>query len=1449
MSPRITFYEYPMKATKAMVSFNSKPYLNLKNLEIGLAGHYKKSLRAQALTLDLSAVEWVSPLSLCILFSWAQDVLHAEGDVLLRPPINISYASRYFHTADILRSFKQVGVEIQPANLKSHSFKTDKIAAFEYFPNRPQADRYLDALSDHRRAQILLHAEDLPEIVTSGDLRRTVLRELLDNSFTHGTSEECHYATVETAPARHSRFEHPIYSPLDNRPYIEICVADNSQQNIVDTLKEFLRKDYKPKGTIEPRRSLSEIERCLFYAFEYESTSQPERRRQRLLRLLREQDEPVGSIATGLYDVASLTRFYGGQLIFRSNGHVGTLDFSRNRLTPRLAIRKRIDRKNLAPLRGTVILVRLPAELVGRERVIAPLLSIPTRHEKIDSLAIAVLPPVAYKPPKNEIGITLDLEKMLLDQSRKPLTREILLGEKRAELTALLLDGFDLSTKPFGALLMLLSRIPRHGQGLIVVVDDSVKVELAYEQWVRCQDLPQLQKEFLRYPSFALAADWSSAITAFGSTQHADAVVCGTGTPYIIYRQVEYSLAEVLAEVRRQRLASKILDPAILHSGKLFLVESAYYTPTFFEVRRLLDFLPDRRSFLYWLASQLFTLSPTAIVVGTEFLRAILNEIVETNVRDRETRIFELESANVVSLALGTTSQPQDKVVVLVDVLCTGRFLKRFLNMVPDPKRVTVIAIVDARGSNSDFIPVIRTAGTVDVPVISILRHPVQVIRDRPESFDIRDVLIIDRVTHAPTRYAYPERSNLDAEILLANANAAGALAAGHFLLKDRHYAYFFSFRPAFGSIREELSNWLREGAQELRTDVGVNINNVKVFCLDEDTGLLEILERSLAESPLPGPNAISKKQLFAPPIREATALDAAWFVLPAMESGTTVRRTLEYAKAIRANRAQLSIVAARVEGDRALFYQNVTKYGGMKVRIRFLCTLPLLAYSEGTCPVCALQKSFKGMLANIGHKRPALRAIVGERSRNLVPFPAKSAAYLGLDLPSVSYSGLWLEARAREEFESADRNPTARRRLMKNLENQEFSEALAAAVGREPGANVFSSERAAFIAYDPEIISRACLEWCTKPIHDPKLFERQLRGFAQLAPENLRREVGKLINRYKDERIFCEAILTEAARRSDLYWEAIEKANEPSDVNLARALYELQDYLRRGAAGEHAEPILALHELRWHLTRSTSWGMALEMLRMKLNLGEEQKVVSAAYDRFIHDGFNEAERRFHIFRNTGSLWQRIINKITDLETCWKLVAERVRDLESFVSSSSLDYNEITRAISEIESATSEFVQGIDKLAIRPGSEMHEVQRLASASELTKVDFEISVDSECPAVAMWREDFHEIMLLLLENAKLWARDLESQNTVFSFRPVPNAPFVSLELTQASICRFEGGLQGGLARVRELLSHYGSMLFLEREAPSGSPFLIIRFFSWPFQSHERERHETWTDSGK
>jgi hypothetical protein len=187
---------------------------------------------------------------------------------------------------------------------------------------------------------------------------------------------------------------------------------------------------------------------------------------------------------------------------------------------------------------------------------------------------------------------------------------------------------------------------------------------------------------------------------------------------------------------------------------------------------------------------------------------------------------------------------------------------------------------------------------------------------------------------------------------------------------------------------------------------------------------------------------------------------------------------------------------------------------------------------------------------------------------------------------------------------------------------------------------------------------------------------------------------------------------------------------------------------------------VLALHEIRWHLTKSSGWVMPFDNLRMSLRLRDS---VPEAVDRFLRDGFEECKRRLDAAQKAGPTWQRLVREVNLLKL-WERVEESVIKLKAIGVGSEAPYRGIESAMAQVESSRISFVEGLDQIAARPGSILREVTTLSDERKQTSTRFTIQIEEDCPSIAMGKADFREVMYVLVENALEWTTE-----TTFNFR--------------------------------------------------------------------------------
>jgi hypothetical protein len=1038
-----------------MIEFES--YLNLEEMEGQLKKHYKDSLRKNRLDLDLSKVEWISALSAATIYSWAYEIISEKGGVTLIEPQKRAFASAIFTSTGIHAAFQSLGADIERSAAPSPGFRSGKLATFQCFSTEDEYEKHVTSLDQRDALANLLNTDTPPTFVSSGNFHRIALRELLDNSFIHGHATNSFYVAFEAEAQPAPRLKHPIFSHFGKSAYLELCVGDSSDTNIVDTLFPHMGMEYSPRARgLKEISPLDDIEKCILHAFEYGSTSNLERRRNKVLSMLSGSDEDIRCIATGLYDVLTLAKIYRGQIIIRTAGRLGTLDYFGDspHALPRVSFWRISKSHQLAPLRGTMILLRIPLEdaedaqkyaLPFPKKVLLPLKG----REYPDYSLVLVAPAPGLSASIDPVSLLADLERRTISECQSASLNKVVV---------VLIDGLDIPSKTYGALLQLLLRVPRKMCGLVLVTHDKSNLLRAREQWDRFSTAQGSGiDQILRFPSFLVLSDGDMAPVSYGKPDELESTTEDTSLIRFPFPGEITPFHAFLDRVRSQRLADLLKSDYVCHSGGLFLIQSRYYTESFFEISKLLANETMRSTALLWLKSHIETISPATIIVNTPIFEELLKEAMPDWVARHS--LFLAKPDNIMSTALYAMSASKGgRILFLIDVLCTGEsLLIPLLEILSGSAELGILALVDARESAHSYITIQKEERSVDTRILCCLREPVQILTDRPANVNVKDVYVVDPITHSPTKYPLPESSGLDTSTLLERAAKAGALGIGHYEKADKHYLYYLSLRDVFMEIENELREWLEGEAGELLTTPQEKHATTRVYCLDEGTALFTALEYVTRKHFATSPLLITKEKLFAPPIIKDPVADSVWFVLPAMASGTTLAHCLEYAVAIGAKKLRVSIVAARVEPGRLLFFQNIRRYHDIDVRIRFMFDLPLVAYGERQCPACSLAGEIRIAINGLKGSRHRLKKYMKEALARLkkVALPISS----GLPIVNDGLTHSWEEANLRCIYERALRDVEARSDLRKQLllHDGQKVQFLASAVGRGSGDPSFS--------------------------------------------------------------------------------------------------------------------------------------------------------------------------------------------------------------------------------------------------------------------------------------------------------------------------------------------------------------------------------------------------------
>ena len=318
---------------------------------------------------------------------------------------------------------------------------------------------------------------------------------------------------------------------------------------------------------------------------------------------------------------------------------------------------------------------------------------------------------------------------------------------------------------------------------------------------------------------------------------------------------------------------------------------------------------------------------------------------------------------------------------LLLDVLCTGRFLSEFLSAFPSPESVDVIALVDARLGTQRYFSYQSEKRTFDIPVASIIRHHVETLTDRPASIRPRDVFIIDSKTHAPTRYVLPDEPKPDDEgeaVTLEKLASGNALSIGHYSWRDRHYLFRSPFEKAFRALHSDISKWLVSEYNELITITpGLRVDTMQIFCLDEESGLFQTAAEALRGENVSTVTLLTRADIEAPPADVQSSSDLVWCIMPSAVSGKTIEQTLDFACRLTSKRIRLSVIISRLDHETEHFYGGLQQYKEKRIEIHFRFAINLLWFNSINCPLCARANILQACIEHLGPEHVELLSLL----------------------------------------------------------------------------------------------------------------------------------------------------------------------------------------------------------------------------------------------------------------------------------------------------------------------------------------------------------------------------------------------------------------------------------------------------------------------------------------
>jgi hypothetical protein len=1413
------------------VSFRS--FVGVEDIEKALLSSYARSLSDKHLHINLEEIEWISPFGVTTLICWLYEVTQ-KGTARCSLPVVESFAASFLTSIGFQRSIEALGVQVTKRPSRYATLRKGKLAALRSFRTASEYQTYCSELGGEKGQRLLLELNEIPEFISSGFFHRIVLSELLDNCFTHAQGVNCHYAAFEAAATAQARSPHPLFASFGTSGYIEVSVADSAASNVIRTLSPHVPSAYDPTQGFDIRGKLrDDDERTILHAFDYASSSNPGAREDKIRAWLKDYEGQVQEIATGLYENLTLARLYSGQLIIRTGGKLGTIDFSQSspNARPRASFWNIGRTRRLAALRGTVIAIRVPVTRTLEGKRLAPTTAAQAGVSRTAgaTMSMEVLTLSSSVGDPDYAKALVQLEQQLVSTFRE--------GIATPGFVVCSFEQTAMPTKILCAFAELISHIPRFGKGFALLVEQDHFQHLA-THWHQLLATKEEKLSIGADPALMLLTGTRAAQGAYGSERRSAATRLLDGDIYSP-GGARIAVDALIARIRKELVAKTLVSEPVRHGdgGVVYLIERSYYVNRFYEIRALFDNQSARTHLAYWLAHEFEVQKPDAVIYNVDFLKTLVADaLARCSPSLPKPMVFNAatQAPAALAMSIGMLSSERPRVVILCDVLVTARLPKSFLARYAHPTDVSIVTVVDGREGVRDYLTYEDTAAPLQIAVTSILRDQLSPIRDRPKDVRPRDVIIIDPKTHSPTKYPLPEEARASELEILKRLDSDAAVRPGHFELGDKHFPYFAPFRVAFESIHDEIVGWLQQEYADIGTYARSDPAKLHIYCLSEGSNLEHIVAQTFPN--ISRLKVVTREQLEAPPARSSSEALSVWFIIPALATGTTTQQILDYASSLGPRDIRLSILFARTDPRTVGFYQRITEYGGFKTKVTSMVSVPFPWFSKAHCPVCAARANLENLLSHDAVKtRLALRLLLERAFSEARAEVLTSASAIPLTWERPEDYPLWREIYIVSLYNRSERDLDARVKLQEQLAEETGVELLATGFGRSWTDKLSVSSDAARSIYKTEVLDRACVQWVNKQPADCQLFAFQLRGFHLLAPETLQSLLNQLWLRIAADEECCRQMLIAAAQDPTYYWEAIDVLTGSIDGPYQEALGELKEAIQTKGFGVY-EGVVLYTRLYRLLCRTGGWGQPFENLKLGISAGAaESAEVDSLLRIFLQDGFDEASSLFRQLQETPLYWKRISHCNAKLRHRWDALVQSVTDMKNALFTRPIASVTLLNALSNVDAARGSFVAQMEAIGCRPGPVLASMLE-ATPYNLSKerASLQVDIDDNCRSLAIHEFDFAQIVQEILSNAKKYDTVADLSDVRFRLASTGESlSLVCLEVFQAGPWMTSKKAETGLNMIRELAAAYGALVrFPLRSGSRDEATVQILFHAWP-----------------
>jgi len=929
--------EYPFKSDKLIYSKleNNKytidfpPSIFTPNFEKILKECYKRSKHqaCNSVIFDISKVNFFDIFELGLLVSWLLDLKNQEKEIAVKfPPPEKTKIYGFLQDYAFEKFLEKYHIPcIKEGKVGKERFlglEADALPLIFAYEERFQ--EYIEKLSD---LEILKDAE----VVLDGSFKNIIIKELRDNIREH-TNDRLPYIITTKFRMKESEkdkerfrswiknrasygveWERPFFLKLLQSPdpsFFELVIGDMGP-GIPKTLRK-----------IDECKNKKEFE-IVDYAFEYDSTSDPDRRFRLVKKWLEKEIKDYKEFppGTGLYWVKDIMRRYNGFLSVRTGKTILCYDFLSypERGTPSNELitnwtwnldKKNKELENLCSFPGTHYKIYFPIKRLPWERK-KTYFQIPYyTHISFKSKAILLknyfgedisgnidkqlesLQKVLHQLGaeieflKKEISsekvglIIVDFMDIDKDRLLLKVLHYLVLEMMRRQIPNLQIIGVNVNSD-------ILSEISQVGQKVgelgsikekaLIILDDHLNLEFVGAS----EEQQKFLEKLIQAPldTNKISKDEEKVVTEI---THLFRI---SEEKYHFIFSREYIITTLLEPLKNE-IKDYILNEKnnIFHPKEQVNVHNRYYVEGFFELYKLLENRYWKNKLQKWIEWELRLSDPSVIITigrnSKNLLEDLKNEVLKNIEWLHIDKPLDPIGFSFVKLFMLDKSK---KICIITELIGTGKSLNKVLEFLKDYKILNIFSIVDARKEEPDTKENVFEYKEKNYELKSIVRHPLKFYEDtKPGHWSYEYIKSVDPFTNAllikpivlPEEAIWYKMSfkeykkegdlvqdfkNPFLEKIVASSDS---VISGHFITKsNKHITYFFLIKRIAEQYVKEIGDTVIKDIEQIPEKLS-KLENILLLYPEYNPGV-KLIVNYISKSLNINSRGINNKEIF----------------------------------------------------------------------------------------------------------------------------------------------------------------------------------------------------------------------------------------------------------------------------------------------------------------------------------------------------------------------------------------------------------------------------------------------------------------------------------------------------------------------------------------------------------------------------------------------------------